>query len=905
MAHSPLKRLFSTVPLTTLFGLLFLGTAGAMLLLPGPRSPLPGLGLAAMALVGMLAIRGLVLHAREIELALEEGERYIEVVADLSQDIHAIIGARERHFLYLNPAVADLLGYPQQAFLDGGLVFFSSLVHPEDLPALQVLYEKLLAPLEQPLGPGQREETHEQTFRIRDHRGIYRWFKSRMSVFLRTQSGQPSELLAVIHDVTEERSYEAALLQAQKHESLAVLARGTLHDLNNTLMGIQGFTEIALEGPGDPAVVRRYLENIQTSVNRASVLCKQMVAYTGSSRPQIAPHRLNDAVRESLPAIESMVPQGGHLELDLEEDLPPVPMDLNQVRYALLNLVYNAADAIRIPGGEICIRTRVKQMTQAAAPGLEGPHVCLEVRDSGPGRPQEIMDRIYDPLFTAKWPGNGLGLSAVAGIMREHRGAVLAVSVLGQGDTAQLFFPMAGKAPDLDPGEEATPAGSVSGVILLVDDEPTVRAILRQGLEIAGFRVLEASDGVEGVSAFIRHRPTISLVMLDLTMPRMGGEEAFEEIPQVGAGGSGGAHERLQRDRGHLGPGQQGPGGIPGQALQPQGRPGGGAQGPGGSPGLRIEFQPTGSLRGLVPGGAHANPPFPACRRRPGRARGLRRARGPLRLRRQGRLRRLPDLRLAGRAQAGRGQGRGVRQRHHGPTRAAGRDRGPGGQGLPPGDRSRAGLPGHLLPGPPGRALPPGAPGRGHGPGAPGPGGGRPRGRPARGRPGLPGAGGPGCADPDPGVEGHRGEGAGGLGQPAGGGCRRGRGGQGHAQEVPAQALKGAAGANEPTPLFLPALSRHGRRRRHCRHRLPCPSQTRHHLPVLRSLFRDPSRRGLHPALALPRIFLVGRLHLRAWRVSRPSRPLREAAFRPRDGTQPLLVHMRGNRPKGSKQARR
>jgi CheY-like chemotaxis protein len=152
------------------------------------------------------------------------------------------------------------------------------------------------------------------------------------------------------------------------------------------------------------------------------------------------------------------------------------------------------------------------------------------VRDTGPGKPPEIMDKIYDPLFAGKWPGHGLGLSAVAGIMREHRGAVHATSVPGSGDTTQLYFPLAGKVPEIDPGDEGTPTLGLPGVILLVDDDPTIRVILRQGLEIAGYRVIEAGDGVEGFGAFVRHRSTISLVLLDLTMPRMGGEEVFQEI---------------------------------------------------------------------------------------------------------------------------------------------------------------------------------------------------------------------------------------------------------------------------------------------------------------------------------------------------------------------------------------
>jgi PAS domain S-box-containing protein len=533
MSAPPQPRLSAIPVLLGLFGLLLAATACALLFLPGPRSPLPGLGVASMGVVGMLAFRRILGKARDTEMALEEGERYIEVIADLSRDIHAIIEARSRNFLYLNPAVSDLLGYPQEEFTKGGLSFFASLVHPEDLPAVQAQFGQLLEPPARPLGPGEREPVQEQTFRARDRRGIYRWFKSRMTVFVRNASGQAVELLAVMHDVTEQRSYEAALLEAQKHESLGALARGTLHDLNNTLMGIQGFTEIAMAGPGDPDRLRGNLENIQASLHRASGLCRQMVAYTGQGRPQIALRQLNDAVRESLPAIESMIPQGGQLELDLEEDLPLVNMDPNQVRYALLNLVYNAADAIRISGGEVTIRTRVKQLARSSAPGLEGAHVCLEVRDTGPGKPPEVLDRLYDPMFAAKWPGNGLGLSTVQGIMREHQGGIHTVSAPGCGDTTCLYFPLGGGTPELDLGDEGTPVAGVSGVILLVDDEPTIRSVLRQGLEQAGFKVIEAGDGVEGFGAFVRHRSSISLVLLDLTMPRMGGEEVFEEIHKL------------------------------------------------------------------------------------------------------------------------------------------------------------------------------------------------------------------------------------------------------------------------------------------------------------------------------------------------------------------------------------
>jgi CheY-like chemotaxis protein/nitrogen-specific signal transduction histidine kinase len=361
--------------------------------------------------------------------------------------------------------------------------------------------------------------------------------KSRMMVFARHASGQAAEVLVVLHDVTEQRLSETALVQAQRQESLGALTRGALHDLNNTLMGIQGFTEIALAGLGHTESLRGNLEKVRASMLRASALSRQMGAYvgSGSGRLQIAPRQLNEAVRDSLPMIESLLPPGGHLELDLAEDLPLAGLDPAQARYALLHLVFNAAEAIRVSGGQITLCTRVRSLSAAdtPVPGLEGRFACLEVRDSGQGKAPGPLEQIYDPLFPARWPAQGLGLSAVQGILREHRGGVQHVSEPGRGETTTLYFPLAERVPVQDEDEEGTPVTGVSGVILLVEDDPTVRAILRQGLEVGGFKVIEAADGVEGLHAFVRHRSSISLVLLDLTMPRRGGDEVFQEIHQL------------------------------------------------------------------------------------------------------------------------------------------------------------------------------------------------------------------------------------------------------------------------------------------------------------------------------------------------------------------------------------
>jgi len=527
---APSMRKLATPP--AMLGVLFVffaGAAASLMAPSGPSLPLLALSITGLAVVGVLGIRVTAVKARDTEMALGEGERYIETIAELSQDIHVIIDTQSGQFLYMNPAVEDLLGYPAEAFLQGGLEYFYTLIHPEDLGVLR----KQLALMTAPPPAGKDEPILEEVYRIRNHHGAWRWVRSRRTVFVRFPDGRPAEILAVIRDTTQQHAFESALVQAHKVESLGALVRGTVHDLNNTLMGIQGYAEIALEGDQGPQILRNSLDSVQANIGRATGLCKQILAYTGQGRIQISPHQLNDAVRESLSTIESLVPEGSHLVLELQNDLPLASVDLTQARHALLNLVFNAAEALGIRGGEITVRTYMRSFLGHEAEGLKGDYVCLEVKDTGPGTPPEIIAKIFDPLFSTLFPNHGLGLSTVEDILREHQGVVRAKGEPGTGDTTVLYFQLAEKNPEIEDLDEGTPVVGISGVILLVDDEPTIRAILRQGFESAGYKVIEGVDGVDGFASFVRHRSSINAVLLDLTMPRMGGDEVFEEIHKL------------------------------------------------------------------------------------------------------------------------------------------------------------------------------------------------------------------------------------------------------------------------------------------------------------------------------------------------------------------------------------
>ena len=535
MTAKPMRKLSLIPVLLGLFFFLFVVAATGMLFGRVSPSPMLVLGVVGMAMVGVYTMKKLLLRARDAELALAEGERYLEAVADLAQDAHVILDPEARTFLYLNPALENLLGYPLDTCFQGGLAFFEGLVHPEDLPVLAKLDESFLKPLAHPLAPGEAEDVQEQQYRIRNHHGDYRWFKARRTVFTRRADGRPGEVLAVLQDISQARASEAALVQAQKLESLGVMTRGSIHDLSNTLMAIQGFSDMAQAAAPESPQVKLHLERLALGIQRASALCRQMLGFTGQGRVQISPHPLNQVVKESLPAIENLMPQGGSLLLELEADLPLASLDLGQIGSALLILAYNAAESIRIQAGEMTLRTSVAALDGLTPSGLVGRYACLEVRDSGAPKPPELLQKLFDPLFSSLFPGQGLGLSAVQGMLQEHGGGVEAVNLPGGGCATRLYFPLAEAVPAIDEGDEGTPVVGAAGVVLVVDDEPSIRSILRLGLESEGFKVLEAGDGADGLAAFMRHRSSISMVLLDWTMPRMGGAEVLAEIRKVAA----------------------------------------------------------------------------------------------------------------------------------------------------------------------------------------------------------------------------------------------------------------------------------------------------------------------------------------------------------------------------------
>jgi two-component system, cell cycle sensor histidine kinase and response regulator CckA len=344
----------------------------------------------------------------------------------------------------------------------------------------------------------------------------------------------------------EERlKLDARVQHAQKLESLGVLAGGIAHDFNNLLVGILGHSDLALMDLPEDSPVRNDIESIKSAARRASELTNQMLAYSGRGRFVAGLHDINRIIREMAHLLEVSVSKKTELKLTFGENLPDIKADASQVRQVVMNLVTNAAEAIGDSRkGVVSVRTALRSVAgnevRSVVPGemlSRGYYVILEVVDTGCGIAEDSRQRLFEPFFTTKFAGRGLGLAAVQGIVRGHRGAIDVASERGSGSTFRVYLPcVPGRAP-ADSEGRTTDGGSaldnVKGTVLVVDDEENMRHVAELLLSRRGFSVLSAGNGRHGLEVFQRHAEDISLVVLDMTMPEMDGPETYKAIREI------------------------------------------------------------------------------------------------------------------------------------------------------------------------------------------------------------------------------------------------------------------------------------------------------------------------------------------------------------------------------------
>ncbi len=363
-----------------------------------------------------------------------------------------------------------------------------------------------------------------------------------LSVRIIDFAGQPS-VMGVARNISERKrteeerhKLEQQLLHAQKLESLGVLAGGIAHDFNNILTAIIGNAELAMMRLNPESPVLENLQRIENAAARAADLARQMLAYSGKGRFVIEAIDLNRLIEEMGHMLEVSISKKAVLRYNLVGPLPAIDVDATQIRQIIMNLVINASEAIGEKSGLIVITTGCMEGSEAylqdawlTDPIPEGLYVTLEISDTGCGMDKETMGKIFDPFFTTKFTGRGLGMAAVLGIIRGHKGAIKVYSEPDKGSSFKVLLPAGERPVELFNGIENHDHWRGSGVVLLVDDEETVRAIGGEMLRELGFDVVTANDGREAVAQF-RARNDISLVILDLTMPHMDGEQCFREL---------------------------------------------------------------------------------------------------------------------------------------------------------------------------------------------------------------------------------------------------------------------------------------------------------------------------------------------------------------------------------------
>ncbi len=383
--------------------------------------------------------------------------------------------------------------------------------------------------------------------RLRDASGRERHVIFNKACFSDSE-GKTAGLVGTLTDVTvlkeaesERRTLERQFQEAQKMESLGILAGGIAHDFNNLLVGILGHADLALLRIGQTDPIRSDLQAIITASQRAVDLCRQMLAYSGRGRFVIEHIDVNAAIREMAELLRVSVPRKIDIRLDLPGDAPPIDADITQIRQVIMNLITNASEAIGDSSGTIRVSTR--RVAMQAHP-KDGPPehqessssdaVRIEVADTGCGMTPETAAKIFDPFFTTKFTGRGLGLAAVLGIVRGHKGVISVDSQPGRGTTFRITLPAApARSVPRDTGSTAARQPKEwkgTGTILVADDEAAVRTVATKMCEHLGFSVIVAHDGTEAVRLLKETDGGVTCIVLDLIMPGMDGLETLSTI---------------------------------------------------------------------------------------------------------------------------------------------------------------------------------------------------------------------------------------------------------------------------------------------------------------------------------------------------------------------------------------
>ncbi|MBX3058322.1 MAG: PAS domain S-box protein [Anaerolineae bacterium] len=464
---------------------------------------------------------------QQMEETLRANEARLKVVSELTSD-YAYAGrfSPDGGFAleWITGAGMRITGYADAELMDSRL--WEKLIVPEDLPKVRRHLRKITTGKPQIM-----------RFRLIDKDGNMHWIEDNMYPVWDDNHVSVVGIIGAARDITEQRQIEEAMQRAQKLESLGVLASGIAHDFNNLLMAIMGQGTLASLKVNQPQAARQHLDNVLQTVERAALLTRQLLAYTGKGHVTSEPINLNHLIEQNVAILQAALPKNVALETSLKPHLPNVMADQGQMQQVVMNLIVNAAEAYDGRPGKVTIVTNVKQAPteilhhippSQGTPTTEVVH--MSVIDEGVGMSAETQARIFDPFYTTKLTGRGLGLAAVLGIVHHHQGTIQLESEPGKGTTFHVLLPTT-TADEVAPvPAPPTPTAVPTGCILVVDDEPVIRAALVDLLKLQGFTTLAADNGKTALALFAERLQEIDLVVMDMTMPVLSGEAAYYKM---------------------------------------------------------------------------------------------------------------------------------------------------------------------------------------------------------------------------------------------------------------------------------------------------------------------------------------------------------------------------------------
>ena len=460
---------------------------------------------------------------RRAEAAIRESEERFRNIADTAPVLSWISGP-DKLVTFINRGWLTFTGSTMEQVVGNGWI---EKMHPDDRDRCYTDYCSAF----------DAYRTFQTECRLRRADGEYRWMLTIGNPRFES-SGAFAGYIGTCTDITDLKRNQEESLARQKLESLGVLAGGVAHDFNNLLGSIVANSELVLSELPERSPAVEGVESIKTVAGRAAEIVRQMMSYAGQEDTVFEPVDLSGLLHEMLEFLKVSISKRATLNINLPQELLAVRANPAQLRQVILNLITNASEGLGEHEGVISITAAlVRSGPSDSAPNPLGDYVRLEVSDTGCGMTEEVQSKIFDPFFTTKFPGRGLGLAAVKGIVRSHDGAINVVSAPGQGSRFEILLPCsdepAKEGRDKPGFSVAGEVVSFSGAVLIVEDEHTLRTAVSKMLRRKGFTVFEAVDGEAGASLFRDKTAEIDVVLLDLTLPGLSGGEVLSELRRL------------------------------------------------------------------------------------------------------------------------------------------------------------------------------------------------------------------------------------------------------------------------------------------------------------------------------------------------------------------------------------